>query len=137
MGNANTTILSALLPKHTPSRLDLFVVVIAAFELVLNFYIEPSGWEWLWVVAGFVSCVLIAGPIAKSSVGRLLEKWFREIGIGGRALLIVLLAIGWYLVASLFNIPANSVTSVANGVFLWILLFVPVQLVYTTQFREN
>ena len=111
MGSTDTTVLSALVPDHTPSRVDLFMMVIAAFELYLNFYIDSSGREWPWVVVGFVSCVLIAGPIAKSSIGRLLEKWFREIGIGGRALLIVLFAIGWYLVVSTFNIPVDPVTS--------------------------
>ena len=136
MGDTDTAILSALLPDHTPSRVDLFVMVIAAFELYLNFYIESSGWEWPWVVAGFVSCVLIAGPIAKSSGGRLFGEWFREIGIGGRAFLIVLFAIGWSLLLSTINIPVNPVTSVSNGIFLWVLLFVPFQFVYT-RFRES
>ncbi|EMA48406.1 hypothetical protein C451_20502 [Halococcus thailandensis JCM 13552] len=113
------------------------MMAIAAFELYLNFYIDSSGREWPWVVVGFVSCVLIAGPIAKSSIGRLLEKWFREIGIGGRALLIVLFAIGWYLVVSTFNIPVDPVTSASNGIFLWVLLFVPFQFIYTARFREN
>ena len=137
MDNTDTTVLSALLPDHTPSRVDLFIMVLAAFELYLNFYTESSGREWQWVVAGFISCVLIAGPIAKTSVGRLLGEWFREIGIAGRALLIVLFAIGWYLVASTFYIPLGTVTSVSNGAFLWVLLFVPVQYIYTTRFREN
>lgn len=137
MGNTDTTVLSALLPDHTPSRVDFFIMVIAAFELFLSFYTESSGWEWPWMVAGFISCVLIAGPIAKTSVGRLLGEWFREIGIGGRALLIVLFAIGWFLVDSTFYIPVEVVTSVSNGAFLWVLLFVPIQFIYTSRFREN
>jgi hypothetical protein len=137
MGDTSATIFSTLLPERSPSRLDLFVVAIAVFELVLNFYVEPSGWVWPLVVAGFVSCVLIAGPLAKTSVGRRLEEWFRAIGIGGRATLIVLFAVGWYLIASTLDIPVEPVASVANGIFLWIVVFVPLQIVYTTRFQEN
>ena len=137
MADTVTATLSAFVPDYTPSWIDGFMVVIAAFELFTNLSGESSSWEWPWVVAGFALCLLLAGPIAKSSVGRFVGDWFQEIGIAGRILVIVLFAIGWYGLFSMFSIPSGPVINGANGVFLWVLVFVPFQFIYVNLLREK
>lgn len=137
MTDTVTAILSALLPDHTPSRVDVFIAILAALTLFTNFFGESSGEDWSWIVVGFVLTMVATGPIAKSSVGRLLSDRFREIGVGGRAFLIILFAVGYYSALSTFNIPRRPVISIANGIFLWVVVFVPIQIIYVDRFQEQ
>ena len=137
MAGSVTATLSAFVPDYTPTWIDGFVAIIAAFELFTNLSGESSGWEWPWVAAGFALCLFLAGPIAKSSVGRFAGDWFREVGISGRVIVIVLFAIGLYSLFSLFSIPSGPVTNGANGIFLWVLVFVPFQFIYVNLFQEK
>ena len=109
--------LSVLLPPRPPSRVDLFAVVLAFIVLTTDYLPNQdpgSGIAWPVAVATFVLGVLIAGPGARSPLGRSLAQWLEDIGYAGRLLVVGGAMIIVATVFSIFPIPEQ----VINGFFI-------------------
>ena len=116
----NVSRLSVLLPPRPPSRVDLFAVVLALVVLTTNYPPNRnpgSGIAWLVAVATLVLGVLIAGPGARSSLGRSVAQWSNDIGYAGRLLVVGGAMAVVVIVFSTFPIPEQ----VVNGFFVGIL----------------
>jgi hypothetical protein len=96
--------------------------VLAVCWLPLNIFSEPLLWSW--VAVGFVALVVAAGPGANSTPGKKLGHWFRSIGVAGRATVIILFFISFWVVRTTFTIPARLVVSFGAGIISAIPLYV-------------
>lgn len=121
---------SAWLPNHTPTWGTVFVWLLVAVSLSIDLFVEPISWMWLWVVAGFVLTMIALGPASRTSIGHRIGDWFQESTMGERALFIVLSLVGIYGLGVTFDIPIGPATNFANGALLWILVYIPLQVLY-------
>jgi hypothetical protein len=100
--------------------------VLAVFWWPINILGEPLLWSW--VAVGFVALVVAAGPGANSTPGKELGRWFQSIGIAGRATVIVLFIIGFWVVQTTFAVPPRPVLSFGAGIISAIPLVVAAHL---------
>ncbi|WP_380676583.1 hypothetical protein [Salinigranum sp. GCM10025319] len=100
--------------------------VLAVCWLPLNIFGEPLLWSW--VAVGFVALVVAAGPGANSTPGKRVGHWFRSIGVAGRAAVIVLFIISFWVVQTTFTIPPRPVVSFAAGIISAVPLVVAAHL---------
>ncbi|WP_164471516.1 hypothetical protein [Halosimplex salinum] len=114
---------STWVPDRVPTWIDVAAGVLSGALFVSNLT-TTSQIGWTWVAGGFVATVLVAGPLAQSSVGNGLGGWFRAIGVIGRAAVIVAFAVGVWAVDEYVGIPAAIRTGLASGVFLGVAVFV-------------
>lgn len=116
----NVSKLSVLLPPRPPSRVDLLTVVLALGILATDSPLSQnpdSGIAWSVAVATFVLVVLIAGPGARTSLGRSVAQWFNDIGYVGRLLVVGCAMAVVAIASSAFPMPEQ----VINGLFIGIL----------------
>jgi len=122
----------SLAPRHwfpdgAPDKLEIALAVIVLFDVAYDLYRgEPAVWSWL--VAGFVAAVLALGPVAASTAGSRIGTWFREIGVAGRALVIVAFAVAVWAGYTLSVLQPKPLSSAANGLFLAVGVVVAVRL---------
>jgi len=83
--------------------------------LVVTNLLNAETVAWGWVVGGFLLTGLAAGPVASSSAGRRFGDWFRSIGVGGRAALIVSYAVVVWAVFAMVAVPLDAVFGVVAG----------------------
>jgi hypothetical protein len=119
-------ILSAWLPNRHVTWLDVFFGVSAGIWVLVGFW--RLSLLWLWVTVGFSAFLLAAGPAGNSALGRSLGKWFRSLGIVGRAIVIGLVVSAVWAVETLFDIPDTHLTSFVIGMMGGIALVVCVSL---------
>ncbi|WP_152041195.1 hypothetical protein [Salinigranum salinum] len=112
--------------------------VLAVFWWPINILGEPLLWSW--VAVGFVALVVAAGPGANSTPGKQLGRWFRSIGGVGRATVIVLFFISFWVVQTTFAVPPRPVLSFGTGMISAIPLVVATHLLIAgrpTGWRAN
>ena len=112
--------------------------VLAVLWLPINIFGEPLLWSW--VVVGFVALVVAAGPGANSAFGKKLGHWFRSIGVAGRASVIILFFVSFWVVQTSFTIPARLVVSFGTGIISAVPLVVAAHLLIAgrpTGWRAN
>jgi nitrate reductase gamma subunit len=119
-------ILSAWLPNRHVTWVDVFFGVSAGIWVLVGFW--RLSLLWLWVTVGFSAFLLAAGPAGNSALGRSLGKWFRSLGIVGRAIVIGLVVSAVWAVETLFDIPDTHLTSFVIGMMGGIALVVCVSL---------
>jgi nitrate reductase gamma subunit len=105
---------------------DVFFGVSAGIWVLVGFW--RLSLLWLWVTVGFSAFLLAAGPAGNSALGRSLGKWFRSLGIVGRAIVIGLVVSAVWAVETLFDIPDTHLTSFVIGMMGGIALVVCVSL---------
>ncbi|WP_128476475.1 hypothetical protein [Halorussus pelagicus] len=71
---------------------SLALFVLVAVSPAIRLY-DAGTVSWPWLGLGVVSWAAAAGPVAASRFGQRVESWFESIGVGGRAAIIVALAI--------------------------------------------
>jgi len=106
-------VLSTWTPDRQPTWTDALIGLLAVFWLPINILGEPLLWSW--VAVGFVMFVVAAGPGANSAPGEKIGHWFRSIGVAGRATVIVLFIITFWVVETTFAIPPRPVVSFGTG----------------------
>lgn len=121
--------LSVLLPPRPPTRMDLFAVVLALIILVTDSPLSQnpdSGIAWPVAAVTFVLGVLIAGPGARSPLGRSFAQWSNDIGYAGRLLVfgggMVVIAIAF----SMLPIPEQVLSGFFVGILSSVVVIVPV-----------
>lgn len=119
-------VLSAWLPDRQLTWFDVFVGVSAGIWVLVGFW--RLSLLWLWVTVGFSAFLLAAGPAGNSALGRSLGKWFRSLGIVGRAIVIGLVMSAVWAVETLFDIPDTHLTSFVIGMMGGVALVVCVSL---------
>jgi len=105
---------SGWLPDRPATWTDVGMVGLGSLMAVSQLLIADSV-AWGWVVGGFLVTGLAAGPVASTSSGGRFGDWFRSIGVGGRAALIVAYAV---LVGAIFAtvaVPLDAVAGVVAG----------------------
>jgi hypothetical protein len=111
---------------------------LAVFWLPIHVLGEPLLWSW--VAVGFVALVVATGPGANSTPGRELGHWFRSIGVAGRATVIVLFIVSFWVVQTTFAVPPRLVLSFGAGIISAIPLVVAAHLLIAgrpTGWRAN
>lgn len=124
-----TSLLSAWLPNQAPTWGTIFTWITSAVLLTSYLTDQTIAWVWGWVIAGFVLTAIAFGPASRTAVGRQISSWFQDIGMAEVALLIGLSLAAIYGLAVTFNISAAA-TSFGSGAFLWVLVFIPLQVLY-------
>lgn len=119
-------VLSTWLPNRHVTWLDVFVGVSAGIWVLVGFW--RLSLLWLWVTVGFSAFLLAAGPAGNSALGRSLGKWFRSLGIVGRAIVIGLVVSAVWAVETVFGIPDTHLTSFAIDMMGGVALIVCVPL---------
>lgn len=119
-------VLSAWLPDRQLTWFDVFVGVSAGIWVLVGFW--RLSLLWLWVTVGFSAFLFAAGPAGNSDLGRSLGKWFRSLGIVGRAIVIGLVMSAVWAVETLFDIPDTHLTSFVIGMMGGVALVVCVSL---------
>ena len=71
---------------------SLALFALVAVSPAIGLY-DAGTVSWPWLGLGVVSWAVAAGPVAASRFGQRVESWFESIGVGGRAAVIVALAI--------------------------------------------
>ena len=135
---AVTRVLSTWTPDRQPTWTDVLMGVLAVFWLPLNILGEPLLWSW--VAVGFVALVVAAGPGTNSAPGKELGHWFGSIGVAGRATVIVLFIISFWVVQATLDVPSRLVVSLGTGVISAIPLVVAAHLLIAgrpTGWRAN
>lgn len=135
---AVTRVLSTWVPDRQPTWTDVLMGVLAVFWWPINILGEPLLWSW--VAVGFVALVVAAGPGANSTPGKELGHWFRSIGVAGRAAVIVLFIISFWVVQATFHVPPRPVISLGTGIISAIPVIVAAHLLIAgrpTGWRAN
>jgi hypothetical protein len=131
-------VLSTWTPDRQPTWTDVLMGVLAVSWLPFNILGEPLLWSW--VAVGFVTLVVAAGPGANSTPGKELGQWFRSIGVAGRATVLVLFIISFWIVQTTFAVPYLPVLSFGAGIISAIPLVVAAHLLiagHPTGWRAN
>jgi len=74
----------------------------------------------------FGATLLALGPVAQSALGERVGAWFDAIGFRGRGFVILGFAAAVLLARDLALVPSLPVESLTAGVFLAVVVFVPV-----------
>jgi hypothetical protein len=114
---------STWLPDRAPTWVDVATAGLALFLFATNL-LSLASVSWPWLVGGFVVLAVLAGPVANSIVGARVGEWFREIGLLGRVVAIVLFAFAVFAVRDAAELPTTTLTSFTNGIFLGVAVFV-------------
>ncbi|UOO97043.1 hypothetical protein MUK72_16510 (plasmid) [Halococcus dombrowskii] len=85
------------------------------------------AWVWRWVIAGFVLTAIAFGPVSRTAIGCRISSWFQDSGMGDIGLLIVLSLAVIFGIGVVFDGSAVPATNFGSGVFLWFLVFIPLQ----------
>ncbi len=85
---------------------SLVLSALIAVSPAIGLY-DAGTVSWPWLGLGVVSWAVAAGPVAASRFGRRVESWFESIGVGGRAAVIVALAIAIW--GSMFAIEPPTI----------------------------
>ncbi|AQL42536.1 hypothetical protein BV210_07350 [Halorientalis sp. IM1011] len=114
-------------PDGAPDKIEVAIAVVLLFDVAYDFYTgEPVVWSWF--VGGFVACVLALGPVAASPVGSQVDTWFRDIGVAGRALVIIAFAVVVWMGYEFAGLPPKRLSSAASGIFLAVGFVIGVRL---------
>ncbi|WP_135302260.1 hypothetical protein [Haloarcula amylovorans] len=117
------------LPDSPPTWDDVIVTVLAVVWLSLTF----SGLDtisWTALAAGIGIVVVVAGPVAHSTLSERISARVPALGPAGRAVGIVLFAVAVWFVAPMVDVPAHLVTSFCGGGMLALAVLVALQAVY-------
>lgn len=109
-------------PDRPPTKSDLVSAVCGVLLVALN---VSTIHDWRWVAVGVVVGVVVLGPFAQSPTGQRVGSAFRDIGIGGR---IVVIAVGLPAVLALLFLSPIS-RELAVDAMVGIMLLVPVYVV--------
>lgn len=122
-----TSILSAWLPNKAPTWGTVFIWITAAIMLISYRFDTTIAWVWRWVIAGFVLTAIAFGPVSRTAIGCRISSWFQDSGMGDIGLLIVLSLAVIFGIGVVFDGSAVPATNFGSGVFLWFLVFIPLQ----------
>ena len=115
--------IAAYFPDRPPTWTEVgLAALIVVATLVPRFLSDPPSVPAL--IVGFITFTAALGPIANTTLGARVGRWFRGIGAGGRAAVIVLFAV---VVAVLFRIdavPSDLIADAAVGGLLACVLYV-------------
>lgn len=101
-----TAELAGWIPDRSPTWIEVIIIasVVVQVPVVLTGN-EPVS--TLAVALGFFVTVVAVGPVAHSSVGKVVGRWFRDIGKRGRATAIVAYAVGVWITNTVVGIPVE------------------------------
>lgn len=115
--------LSEQFPDRPPTWNDIVIAVIAISWMPL-YRTDLGEISWAMAMGGFVSFFVIRGPVANSTIGMRFGSWWKAIGLRGRAVGIILYAVGVWITSQLIYIPVTLVSSIVAGGMLAIAVFV-------------
>lgn len=117
-------------PEHPPTWTDVIIGLLILVWVPINVgYLQTIYWGWL--LFGFVIGLVSIGPLANSPIGERVGRWFRNIGILGRAISITSFAVVVWIVRGQVNVPSEIVTSSVSGFMISILLYIFMFLLYS------
>ncbi|MXV61537.1 hypothetical protein GS429_05545 [Natronorubrum sp. JWXQ-INN-674] len=105
-------------PNRPPTKSDLVGAVCGVLLVALN---ASTVDDWRWVAVGVVIGALVMGPLAQSPIGRQIDSMARDLGIGGRILVI---AIGGAAVVAFVFLPPIS-GEIAVDTMIGVALLIP------------
>lgn len=113
----------AWLPDHEPTWTEILVGLVAVIWLA-DEVVLASMISWPWLALGFGLNLIAIGPIAQSSIGARIGTWFRDIGVAGRLLALVLFALVVWTAEYAVDLPAVPVTSAVGGMMVAVLVYI-------------
>ena len=119
-------VLSTYLPDRPPTWTEVGIAVLVVVTYGFPLHVRRPWWPA--VILGFVLFVLALGPIANTSIGRRIGNWFREIGLGGRAVAIGLLALTTVVVSRTMPGLMELLGNAAYGGLAAVVLFIALHL---------
>lgn len=105
---------STWFPDRPPKRSEIGSATCALALLVLHLPLLPSP-SWTGVGAGFGAAGLALGPAADTAVGSAIGRWFRAIGVGGRAAVIAIYCCALSLLLLFASTPLAFLYSATIG----------------------
>lgn len=113
--------ISAYVPDRPPTwtevGLGVLLLVVYGPQVVFD---PPSIPAFL---IGFFAFATALGPLSRTTTGARIGDWFRRIGVGGRAAVIVLFAVVTVWAFTLESVPAATIADAAVGGLLACVLF--------------
>lgn len=103
-----TADLSGWLPDRSPTWAEVLFVIFIGLQTPM-FLEQNDQLSALAVGFGFVVTIVAMGPVAHSSVGEVVDRWFRAIGKGGRATVIVAYAVGLWITMAIVEVPVEVI----------------------------
>ncbi|WP_436347214.1 hypothetical protein [Natronorubrum sp. FCH18a] len=114
---------SEYFPDRAPTWTEVGLCVLVVVGFLPQIHVR-SAISWPAVLVGFLATAVALGPGANSALGERVGQWFTRIGIGGRAVVIVLYAIGVVVLVRSDSIPSEPLVDVGYGVLLAGVLYV-------------
>ncbi|WP_121744185.1 hypothetical protein [Natronorubrum halophilum] len=108
-------------PNRPPTKGDLVSAVCGILLVALN---ASTVHDWRWVAVGVVVGAIVLGPLAQSPVGRRVEVSFRDLGIDGRILVLVVGIVAVLALLFLSPIPIEIAVDVLVGVMILVPFYV-------------
>jgi len=117
---AGTAQLSTYLPDRQPTWLELLLAALVLPRVVWGLYGGPHT-SWLAIGVGVLVFALALGPVANTVLGGRVDRWFRGLGVAGRAVVIVLFAVAVYVAVWVGAVPEQWLADVGTGGLLAVL----------------
>jgi len=119
--------LSAYFPDRSPTWIDLLIAILIGVEVGLD-VISPATISWRAAVTGFLVFSVALGPGANSPLGRRIGRWFRNIGVTGRLVVIVIFTIAAVITVRFDTVPTDLIADAASGgllsTFLYLITYI-------------
>jgi len=115
--------LSTWFPDRPPTWGEAVSTAGALGVFILTLPRLQSLW-WLGVGGGFGLVLLSLGLWANTALGTRIGQWFRAIGMGGRAVVIVLYLVAVFVLFESVSVPFAVVGAVSKGGLLAAILYV-------------
>lgn len=128
MPSAVRSKLSAYFPERSPTWTELLVGVLLLIEVGSD-WVSRSAISWPAAATGFLTFSIALGPGANTSLGERIARWFRNIGLSGRFVVIVLFAATVGVVVQFDSVLGALAADAASGGLLAVLLYLVVYVV--------
>lgn len=113
---------SKYFPNRTPTWTEVIISVLVVGMIAPDF-LSPSTISWPAATVGFVIFAVAIGPASTTSLGKRIGQWFREIGVSGRAIAIILFAITVGAIFQLDWVPTSLINDATSGGLLAVFLY--------------
>ncbi|MCH7661148.1 MAG: hypothetical protein IH933_11425 [Euryarchaeota archaeon] len=114
--------LSSYFPNRPPTWMEVVIVAVVAVSFAPSFF-SPSTLLWPAVLFGFLGFLVVAGPVANTTLGKEFGDWFQRIGGVGRLFVVFLFVVGVLALLQFSLVPPAWVDDTIAGMFLGIVVY--------------
>lgn len=124
-------VLQGWYPESPPTWTDVVIAFLSLVWVPLHVieYLETIYWSWS--LLGLVIGLILIGPLANSPMGEQAGAWFKNIGVLGRVISLLLFLGIVMIIASQVNIPSEIVGSYVCGSVISVFLYVLSHIIYS------